>query len=469
MPLVNFAGIASGIDSAGIIDAIIQQETNARITPKEKKVTDLEETNSVLAELDDKFTALKAVLEDFTTITANFPVNQAESSDETTASATASGTAIPGTYALTVTTLAKNATTSFSDSFSSPSAVINSAITPTGNSDVVYTIGNGSDQITVTIPVTATTTVDEFITTFNNTTTRATASAVNVGTSAAPDYRIVVNTNDSGTQKGEIVSIAVGSDITSAGSFAAAPTTSNATNAVFSLSGISGSIIRQTNDVADVISGVTFNLKTGAGATATITVGKDSAGSTGKVQEFIDQYNEIVTFITENNLIIREEEGEDVTNIFGPLSSTDVDNNALFAIRSEIAGAVYNSGSLVKIFADIGITTERDGTLKFKSEDFQKALASEPNSVTQLSRIFADRVATTGGTIDQFVRFNGLFDTVVNNNKSLVTDINDQIARAQALIDKQAETIRLRFARLEGLIGGYQSQQNALNSVLSGL
>ena len=54
MALINFAGLASGIDSNALIDATVEAQKQARVKPNEQKVSDLEETNSAYDELKTK-------------------------------------------------------------------------------------------------------------------------------------------------------------------------------------------------------------------------------------------------------------------------------------------------------------------------------------------------------------------------------------------------------------------------------
>jgi flagellar hook-associated protein 2 len=123
----------------------------------------------------------------------------------------------------------------------------------------------------------------------------------------------------------------------------------------------------------------------------------------------------------------------------------------------------------VRIFSDLGITTERDGTLKFDTTRLQTAVATEPSSVSSVLQTFADTVAATGGTIDIYTRFNGLFDISTNSNKTLITNLNQQISEAEKQIARKEEELRARFARLESQMSRLQQQQSSLTSALSGL
>lgn len=463
MALINFSGIASGIDSESLIEATSDAARKQRVEPKEKKVTELEDTTSGLDELKSKLSDLQSQLRNFATLNGGGVFKQGNSSDETVATATAENGTANGTYSITTTALAQNATTSLKKGplvgdpdYSTTADVLDSGAV--GN--IVVTIGSPTAE-TVNVTVTPTTTISQFVTEFNNESALAEASLVNVGTTAVPRYRIVITSTETGTERGAVSINAAGTP-----NVYKDDTSSPATDATFSIAGI-GSVTRSSNTINDVIPGVTLSLR-GIG-TSTVTISDDAETTASNVEEWITTYNEIVSFLAENNLVRREENGDDVKNVFAPLASTRVDDNALTALRNEIASAVYSAGSSVRILADLGISTQRDGTLAFNSETFKSAIEDEPDSVDGVLKDFADSVSTTGGTIDQFIRFNGLIDVTTNSNDEQVQRLNEQISQAEAAILKQEEAMRQRFARLESLMGKLQSQQSQLTSALAGL
>ena len=68
MAALSFSGIASGIDSQAIIDSTIASARLARVTPNQKKVSDLEETNSALGSLGEKLDTLRTTLSQFSSL-----------------------------------------------------------------------------------------------------------------------------------------------------------------------------------------------------------------------------------------------------------------------------------------------------------------------------------------------------------------------------------------------------------------
>ena len=468
MPLINFAGIASGIDSNALIDALTESAKQARVKPNEDKISKLKETNDSLTEAKTKATELRDYLADYTTAFGGILTKQVASSDETVVTGEAGSAATNGTYSVTISTLAKNANFSFNDQISDPTATVNSTMVG-GPANVTVTIGQGTEAVNIVVPVSTTTTWQEVMDAINNDTNangRFTASMVNVG--GTNPYRLMLTTLNTGLSKGAL-SVSVDAAIRTTGNLAMASTTSSAaTNAAATISGISGSISSATNDIS-IIPGVI--LKASKAGTATVVVSNDVSATQSKIQGFIDKFNDLVNFIKENNVITRKEDGDTVESIFGSLASTRVDDNLISAIRTSITSARNDSGSQVKIFADMGIKTERDGTLSFnlssgETSNFNYAMAQDPTSVNEVFMNFADLAGATGGSISQFVQFNGLIDLSTRGNQTQIDGLNQRIASANKAIEQQATIYRQRFAALEKTIGKLNSAQSALTSAL---
>ena len=462
-PLINFSGIASGIDTSSLIKAILERERSTRIRPLEDKITSFKDTNSAYAKLKALLGELSSAADKFRVVRGGGISKSASTSDETVASATASNAASPGSYTLSVSQLAKNATFSLGSTAGAYASSTTAISAGSAFSDTVgITIGNPSSPTdTINVAIDETTTLASFVSDFNSQTTAATASVVNVGTSGSPDYRIVINTSKTGTSEGAI-DVTVGGALSGRGAFNSTSEDS-ATDAQFSISGISGNITRSTNAVSDVIPGLTFNLK-GTGS-STINVGVNTSQSAGAVQDFVDAYNEVISFISENDLITEEGGGANKKNVFGVLANSSIDENLIATIRGSFSSS-SSSGGLVNTLADLGVTTQRDGSLAFNSTTFTAALSSDPLSSGSILERLGESLAKVDGTIAQFTRFAGLIDQTTNANARQISDSEDRIGILEQSLAKQEESLVQRFSRLEALIGKLNSQQSQLASLL---
>lgn len=465
MATVTFSGMVSGIDTESLINATSDATRAAKVTPKEEKISEMKSENSALEELKEMLNNLKTVVDGFSTLNGGAVARSATSTDETVVAASANKYGKKGSYNVEVSSLAKNSSyTLISDTpYTSPTAKINDTITDTQTVD--FTIGSPTPLETVSIDVTASTTLADFVSEFNSKSDHATASLINRGTNSNPDYVVMVVSNSSGSENGiatvnipeELKAGGGGSRVWDTGCVSVA-----GSDAVFSINGVD--VTRKSNTINDVIDGLTFSLS--SIGTATVTVDTDKEQTVANLKEFVDLYNEIVEYISKNDEVTREENGSEVRNIYGSLAKTNTDENLLSALRSDISTAKATAENSIRIFADLGITTERDGTLAFKSETLEAALDQDANAVNEITISLGDSMGLTGGTIYSYTRLNGMIDVSINSNNTQISDLNDRIARAEELILKTEENMRARFARLEATMSELQSTSSSLTSLL---
>jgi flagellar hook-associated protein 2 len=466
MPVATFSGIASGIDTKSLIAASVEAEKALKVTPKEEKKTTINEETDALKELKTQLEDFRLAMRDLSTISGGGIAKKGISSDEATVVASATNGAANGTYALTVNKLANNATFSFNDRFSSDTAIaaptLNNAL-PATNRTLSFTVGSAPNQENINIVLTNTTTVSDIVNQFNSATSKATAKLINVGTTASPSYALTINSNNPGLATGAL-NVSVGSGFTTNLN---SSSLIQANDAEFSLAGISGTITRPSNTISDITPGITLQL-TGVGA-ASINVSSDSNATATKLSELVKQYNSIVKYVKENDLITIEENDNSTQPVYGSLTRANVDDDVVTTLRNAISNTTAQAGKEVRILADLGITTERDGTLKFDETKFQEAIGKDPTGVEELITNFADTNSAIGGPLHQYTQFQGILDNAIESNDNSIRDLNNRIADAESSIARLEQSLTARFARLEATMGKMQGQQQSLLGALSGL
>jgi flagellar hook-associated protein 2 len=272
----------------------------------------------------------------------------------------------------------------------------------------------------------------------------------------------VFSSKESGVERGAI-SLTAGTALTNTGAFTSS-TTSQAADATFSLSGLGGTVRRSSNTVSDILPGVTLNI--GSLGTTTISVKTDSSKTAKGVADFVDRFNRIISYTKEQNTVTFEGDSKDATPTFAPLSSTQIDEGLVSAIRSGVRSSRSGRSSAIATLADMGITTARDGTLSLDSKKLDAAIANDSGSVEQLLQQLGDTLAAPGGAIDQFTRFGGQFDSLKQANNRQIDSYNRRAESAEKILSRQEDEMRTRFSRLESLMGGLQQQQMALSSLV---
>jgi flagellar hook-associated protein 2 len=463
MPIAQFSGLASGIDSKALIDAIIESK-EAVNKKRQAEVDYLTSQNEALNTLNTKLLALDKLFDPFRTSKAGGISKKSTSSDATVATAVVGSNSVNASYSLTVTSVADAAIGSYNQTYSATT----DAISTTASGTATILVGLAGNQIQIDVAVTQNvTTIAQFVDAINahpDASGRVSASIINVGTTASPSYKVVINTLQQGTAKGTIALSQVGgmTELDTANA-----TIDQATNAQFSISGITGTIIRDTNTVQDVIPGMTFTMnKVG---TATISVSNDTETTADKIQEIVDAYNDIVKYIAENDTIIQNANSSDKSITYGSLAKTRTDNDFLTQFRTALSSVVADGGTTVRTVADLKIATNRDGTLSFDKEKFTEQAGSDSIGATEVLNDLADSISGITGLLYQFTKLEGYIDISERANKSKIDTLQAAIANLERINADYRNSLNLRFANLERVTAEMQSKQSKLTSILSGL
>ncbi|MEM9665398.1 MAG: flagellar filament capping protein FliD [Bacteroidota bacterium] len=235
--------------------------------------------------------------------------------------------------------------------------------------------------------------------------------------------------------------------------------TDSALNSRVVLDGLT--IYRDSNQLSDVLDGVTLSLnQTTTGAEA-FSVGVDEDALRGEVETFIEQYNNTLNFISQNAQINVD------TGFRGPFANDSAVTGLRANLRTELVQPVASlGGSPIQSITDLGIEIQDNGTLRIDdAEALTNALASNPDAVRSL---FAAEDGLANRFTAQIDRFVGI-DSILNTRTDI---LDDRIGRVDRQIDsfnerlaRREESLRAEFAQLEETITSLQNQQSFLFSL----
>lgn len=137
-------------------------------------------------------------------------------------------------------------------------------------------------------------------------------------------------------------------------------------------------IFNETNTVSDVIAGITLQLKTVGEAEQTVKVSKNSANATTNITAFVNAYNDL------SNTIKGLSGLDPVTKQGGLLLGDSAVRDIQAQMRELISETTSTGDRHVRALVDVGITTNRDGTLLLDSSELSEALEKYPDEVTRL-------------------------------------------------------------------------------------
>jgi len=458
MSSVSFSGLASGIDSEALIKATLDARRLAN-RPLEAQIESNEKESKGLEEFNTKLLALNDSLKDFLTLAGNGISKSGTSSDGDTLGVSVSNAAPVSTTNVTVEALAKSATLSFGARYSAVDSPVAPAIS--GTETLTVTVGSGSDAKEIKVDVTSTTTLRELADKIAEMSEgKVSASVINVGTDESPQYAMVLATSDTGLLKGSLgLSVSAGlNGVLSDYSL------DQAQNSRFTIAGI-GEVSRSTNKISGIIPGVTFELKQVSPIPVQINVTDDRDKTKERFKKVVGLFNELVTFSKEKSQIERLDNGQ---NSYGDLARTRVDEQAIQGIKQALSDAISANGTTARSFADLGLATERDGSLKLDEDKFSSQLADDNIGASELLTKLADMLSASGGVIDGFTRYQGVVDLAITSNSSENTTMQAKIDRLEDILVKQEQSLKLLFANLESRISKLNSSSDAIAGMIAG-
>lgn len=173
----------------------------------------------------------------------------------------------------------------------------------------------------------------------------------------------------------------------------AALETQQASDAVLKVNGLT--VNRQTNTIDDVIEGFNFTVnKASVGEKVNFSVDVDKAVAEQSVRDFVEAYN---SFLTTAQNLTGYSKDENNQTIRGDLA-TDGTAKALVSRLRELVGAeVDGVESGYTALTNLGIRTERDGSLSISEEEFSTAFSDNFDLVGEL---FAQKTSSENSFVE---------------------------------------------------------------------
>jgi flagellar hook-associated protein 2 len=448
MATIQLGGLATGLDTTALVNQLMAVERQPLTLLQTNKLK-LQAVSAAFQDLNSRLVTLKGKADSLSDPATFFP-RAVASSTESVATATAGPGAARGTFSLTVTDLARG---SIAAATTTKGATTDVVAADAGN----FQFQLGPSGPVVSVAVDATTTLDQLVKSINDKNAGVRASAVNVGTSAAPAYKLTLAT----TATGAANNIVIVGDPTTLG----VANSQTAADAAFTIAGI-GAFTRATNTFSDVLDGVTISLKAASGSTD-LSVSLDNSGVQSNVQALLDSYNDVVKAIDSQSQISTDSSGAQQLGAF----TGDVVPQM---IRRSLASTIATSlGGTVGSLSQLGITTQRDGTLSLDAAKFQQALTYDPQAVSDLvagtsSRDgIADLLSKKLTAMTRAVT--GTIAARTDGLTNQIADLGKQIDATQERLDTTQKTLEDKFHNLELVVSRIQTAGNALLSQLTAL
>lgn len=463
--MVGLTGIGSGLD----IDSIVGALVNAEKAPKAAQLARLEKATttkfSALGQLKSALSAFQTALKELNNPTL-FEKRTASSSNTASITASASKSALAGVYQVAVERLAassKVASAAVDNTFSS------------GAGEETFTVKLGASDTGTPVKIAAgsdlSSTRDQL-----NAALKDKGISVNIVSnpgSAAGESRLVFSSSTTGagndvivTGTGNLAALAADgtvalntADTTSAGYI------TQAADAQFSIDGLT--LTSPTNSVTGAIPEVTLELiaKTPVDAPLTVTVGQDTGGVTDGIKKFVDAYNKLIK--TSNELTSVVPVGEGKEPLVGGLVGDATVRNLLSAVRNELVNPASQGG--LRVLADLGITTQKDGTLKIDDDKLKGALEGNFDAVSSFFTGEAGLMSRVDKRIDGFIKAGGVLEQRMSGLQSTISDIDKQKENLALRIEKVQARLFAQFNAMDALVAQLNQTGDRLTQSLANL
>jgi len=398
----NIAGLASGIDFNSTVDQLIAVERRPINLLEQRKASEIIKQNA-LADMNSLILALRtsalgladasAFLENSATLSA--VTAGGGSVDPATILSVAAGSgAATGTHTVKVAQIAA------AEKLGSSTAVTDlGGGQITGTTQVLNISGSfqikGSGSAAQLVTISSGDSLQDIANRINalNTGTNATgvtATTLKVGSS---DFRLILSADNTGTsattQSGRIgeILIDVNGDLANAamlGKLNLSPANvaielQASANANLTIDGVSG-ITRSGNSISDIVSGLTLNLvKADVNTTVTINTTVDQAAVKVKIQDFVDAFNAVESFIGSQMTF------DPKTQTSGVLAGESLIRN----IQSQLSSTVMQSVSGLAAgkpdnMVLIGVAPDATGKLVIDDARLSSLLASDPTAIRNI-------------------------------------------------------------------------------------
>ncbi len=437
-------GLVSGIDTASLIASLVAANSATLNVVKAQRevVSDRKDAYDTLA---SRLDALAAAIADIDTAKEFRSVSGSSNSDAV--GVTVDGDAIVGHLSVEVTQLASSAM-EVSDGIA--------------NRDEAGTMAEGTWSFTVagvTTEVTIgsdATTLDNLVSAINDQVEGVTAYVMDTGDASTP-YRLVVTANSTGAENTVTIDTS-GLD----GGTGVVPTFTEVTAALDAELEVNGvSITSASNEVTDVIQGVTLSLTDVTTTDATVTVSRDVDAMATKLAAVVTAYNSVMSYVRGQKAWNPDE------GIEGSFVGESQPGSMVRSLQSLTSTQFTAVGDFANL-ASLGITTEQNGDLALDEDVLSAALEDGMEDVTTLfTDASAGIAASFTALLETLTGDDGSITSRSDSLEELLEDFDDRVAMYEEQLVAYEARLEKQFTAMELAIAGFNAANSALLALLS--
>jgi flagellar hook-associated protein 2 len=430
--------VSSTLDVNGIVSQLMAVE-KAPMTALKTKETKYNTQLSAYGQIKSAMDTFKTALGKLTVDALN--AQTAVSSAPTSLGVTAGGTAVSGSYAITVQQLARADKQQFDG--------VASAATQLGTGTMSIQVGTGNS-----VDITTTdTSMQGIAQAINKANAGVSATIVNDGTL----NHLVVTGQKTGVANA--VTITAGGDLAIFDSSKAASHQA-AQDAKLTVDGIA--VTKPSNSVSDAITGVTLSLSTVSADPINVNITRDNATVKSNIGDFAKAVSAL------NSTIKKLTAYDAATKTASPLTGDSGARTILNNVRTQMMGAVPGATGY-NTLASLGIMFNSDGSMSVDDTKLTKAITVDPTALTQVFT-GANGIGTKLTNVAaQILGDNGVLTSRTNGLNASLKTVTDRETDMQTRLDAKQKNLYTQYSALDAKLSGMQAQSSAITQQLAAL
>lgn len=461
MATITGTGLGSGLDINSIVKSLVDAQAAPKTAQLDRLKSQADAKISAVGQFKSALEAFQKAMKDLSSGSA-FSALAASSSNAEHITVSASGSAVAGSYQVKVNQLATS------------SKVVSANVA----SDTVFSAGTlsislGTDE-PFTVDVTEGASLVEVRDAINAKLKDSgiTANVVSDPANTEVGSRLILSSTAAG----------MGKDISVTGSNAslsllavdgtqqqvngAAGYITKAQNAEFEVDGLV--LSSATNKVEGAVSGMTFELLADSvGKTTTLTVGPNKSGLKESVQKFVDAYNQVVKVTSSLTKVTQGSDG--TTTASGALVGDSTVRQLMGLMRKELTTASDTGNDAIKILADLGIKSQRDGTLSIDEAKLDTVIQDSPETIGTFFAGADGLFKRLDDQIKVYTQTGGILKERSDSLQGTLTSISKQRdAHTRAMTALEAR-LYAQYNAMDNLVGQLTSTGNSLLASLEAL
>lgn len=249
---------------------------------------------------------------------------------------------------------------------------------------------------------------------------------------------------------------------------------------------------RSSNNISDILDGITLNLKSvtpetdsGTEGSEQLTLTADPSAIKSAIQDFVKQYNALLSktsaaskYVQNDTSGLSDDDVATQSSQNGALMGDSTLRGMVSEIRAAVNGVYGESDATYGSLADLGIKVDAStGQMTLDEDKLDEAIADNPDEIANIftEHDDVDGLATSLNTIitsyvgDKDNSVDGIISTMQDSLEDQADLAQSQIDKTQRLIDAQVERYRVQFENLDTAMSKMTSLSNQLTSLLSSL